>query len=95
MKFKNLRKAISHVKKLRDELRTFQNGKYEHSYWDKYIVGSDINKNKPYVQFVCKLEAYYYDEQGKIVSQDMTNVDLRKLPKSMKNQLMGKKYNSE
>lgn len=95
MKPKNLRNAITHIKKLRDELRDFQNGKYEHSYRQNYMVGDFETNRKPYVQFVTKLEAYYYDENGRLQTMDMTNVDLRKLPQAMKNQLMGRKYDED
>ena len=92
MNAKNLRKAISHIKGLRDEMIRFRRGKYEGHYSDKYIVGN-ISKNGSYVQFIPTLLAYYYDSDGKVTKMDMTNQDLRKLPVSMKNQMMGKPYN--
>jgi len=90
MKPKNLIQAHKQIRKIMKDITNYS--------YTKYIVG-DIDKNV-YVQFVPVMKAFFYDDSGKLVSEEMDSHDLRKLKLSPKgndwrSQLLGIKKTEE
>ena len=79
-------KTITHGKKVISKIKKEIDDLYNR---DTCILGDLDNDN--YVQLVPKLHALYKDETGKIITLDLSNIDLRKkLPPVMEKQMLGK-----